>query len=198
MPLLVRDQRSPEWHAARANRITASIAAACLGMDPFKAPMGAWKTITGQSKFDGNKHTAWGVEFEGEARQAYEIASGELATETGFWLHESQSWLGASPDGLCGDAGGCEIKCPSKLPESIPAHHEIQMRVCMAVCDRQWWDYFAWSQAGHFLQRLPRDVAFEQWLLTKLAAWYDAYVLPKICPPRRKRVKSSEPIPLEG
>lgn len=189
MPLHTHDQRSDEWHKARAGRITASVAAACLGLDPYESPIAAWKTITGRKTFEGNRHTQWGVQFEGPARGAYEVLTGNLVFESGFWVHAKLSWLGASPDGLVGPDGGVEIKCPSRVPEAIPQQHEIQMRICMAVCERSWWDYFAWSHDGEFLQRVERDLEQERILLWNLAAWYDAYVLTDKQPPRRKKVK---------
>ena len=186
MPLIDVPQRSPEWFAARQGKITASLAAAILGVDPHKGPLAAYNAIVLEKKETENKHMAWGVEFEQAAREAYEVASGRFVTETSFWVHELWPWFGASPDGLIGDDGLVEIKCPGTCPEAIPEPHVVQMRVQMAVVGRDWCDYFAWSQNWQFLRLLEREPAVEMEIMTALDVFYHEHILPKVPPPRRR------------
>ena len=137
------------------------------------------------SKKAVNKHMAWGTEFEATARIAYECETGLLVQETGFWIHPSLPWLGASPDGLVGPVGLCEIKCPSVLPVAVPVHHRIQMIVQLACTGRKWADYFVWTHDGQFLQRVFPSGA--EGIIRKLQAFYEAYVLTNQEPPRKKR-----------
>lgn len=58
------------------------------------------------------KEVDWGKENEPLARMAYEIEKGILVEEVGFQQHEAIEWCGVSPDGLVGEDGMIEIKCP--------------------------------------------------------------------------------------
>lgn len=187
MPLLPCDQRSPEWFEARKGKITASLAAAILGIDKHKGPLAAFNEITGRTTNNGNKHTSWGVEFEAQARQDYECVSGNLVADTGFWVHPTLAWLGASPDGLINSMGLVEVKCPSILPDVVPEAHVVQMAVQLAVTGRQWCDYFAWNQNGHFLKRVERFPDLEWGMISKLEAFYNQYIAPDIAPPRARK-----------
>lgn len=188
MPLLECVQRSPEWYAARDFRVTASTAAGCLGLDPWSGPFATFNVITRRTKKDVNAYMRWGGEKEETARRSYEIETGNIVTETGFWVHPEFSWLGASPDGLVGENGLLEAKCPSNgLPELIPTHHEIQCIVQMACTEREFVDYYAWMPTGTpFLARLKRDLDQERYLLIRLKDFYDRYIFPDVAPPRRR------------
>lgn len=186
MPELILTQRSDSWVEARKGRITASIAAACLGLDPYQSRQKAWRAINGET-YAGNKHTSWGTEFEAQARSDYEAFSGNLVTETGFWVSPEHDWLGASPDGLIGTDGLVEVKCPGNLPEKIPIHHRIQMLVQLLVTGRKWCDYFCWTHADSFCSRV--HLAGGWGLIQKLQQFREQFVLTNTEPPRKKRRK---------
>ncbi len=187
MPELSVPQRTEQWLNARKGRITASLAAACLGMDPFKGPLAAYNEIIGSSSPIDNKHVRWGLQFESEALLAYQQEYGHFVEETGFWVHDLYPWLGASPDGLVGDDGLVEVKCPSVLPEAIPFQHWVQCVVQLACTNRQWVDYFVWVKPNHFLYRVQRTEAKMRDLLDKLYGWYQQHVVTMTPPPRRRR-----------
>lgn len=188
MPLLPYEQRSPEWYAARAGLVTASVAAAILNIGP-NGRLWAYNQIVGPGQPD-NKHMAWGRAFEATARAAYECRTGLFVEPTGFWVHPTQSWLGASPDGLVEEDGLVEIKCPGTIPTAIPEHHVIQMRVQLACTDRHWCDYYAWSQEGEFLARIERDYLAERSILHQLNTFWAEHVEPRIAPTRSRREKT--------
>lgn len=188
MPLLVREQGTPEWHLAHVGRITASIAAACLGLCPHTSAKKAWRTAMGAEPHRENPAMQYGREHEEEARQAYEVWSGHLVEETGFWIHPVAGWLGASPDGLIGKDGLVEIKCPGRLPDSIPMPHRIQMLVQLYVTRRQWCDYFAWTLDGFFSDRITHTQE-PMGLLRKLELFKLLYLDTGAEPPRKKRRK---------
>jgi len=196
MPVIDVDQRSPEWFAARKGRITASLAAAVLGIDPYRGPLSAFNEITGRTgKSEANAFQVWGAEGEAAARGAYEEETGYLAFTTGLWVHPELPWLAASPDGLVGDDGLLEVKCPkTALPPAMPDHHRVQVAVQLACTGREWCDYFAWHpRDGHYLSRLTRDEAGIPLLLARLNEFYQTYVLPDVAPPRR-RAKQKEAV----
>ena len=60
-----------------------------------------------------NGAMAWGTEMEPFARAAYEILTSTIVEEVGFIKHPAIEWTGASPDGLIGEHGLIEIKCPN-------------------------------------------------------------------------------------
>jgi predicted phage-related endonuclease len=59
---------------------------------------------------------------------------------------------GASPDGLVGDGGLVEIKCPitathieTLLGQSVPSRYNTQMQWQMACTGRQWCDFVSFD-----------------------------------------------------
>lgn len=191
MPETVSAQRTPEWYAARKGKITASLAAACLGLDPYKSRRKAWREIMGTEPPErGNRAMEWGIRWEAAARLDYEIDTGNMVTCVGFFVHPLLPWLGASPDGLIGTDGLCEIKCPTNCPNRVPIHHRIQCLVQLAVTGREWCDYYAWGASGQrFLRRVHR--AGIPGLVLRLKAFYDSYVVTGTEPPRRRARKAS-------
>lgn len=186
MPLLALEQRSDEWFEARRGKLTASLAAACLGLDPHTGPLSAYNQITGLTKAPENRYMVWGRENEGKARTAYEVMSGNFVAETGLWAHVSLPWLAASPDGIVMGGGLVEIKCPSVLPTEIPLRHRIQMDVQLACTNRDWCDYYAWAGNDSFCCRLMRDHDRERELLFLLERFWEEHIRPGIAPPRRR------------
>jgi putative phage-type endonuclease len=109
---------------------------------------------------------AWGIEKEPFARARYEEVTGSLVTLCGFALHEIIPYFGASPDGLIGDDGLIEIKCPTTvtymgwfLDGVVPEQHKPQMLAQLAVTGRKYVDFFAFDPRikaeayQHFLRR---------------------------------------------
>ena len=97
-----------------------------------------------------------GTEHEPQARMAHEAASGLMVLETGFIHHPTLARVGGSPDGLIGDDGGAEYKCPFNSAvhlqtwlEGMPDEHLPQIQGLMWITGRQWWDF------GSFDPRLP-------------------------------------------
>lgn len=61
----------------------------------------------------GGAATNRGAELEHDARSAYMEQTGNLVIPSPFTAHPRIEWCGASPDGLVGEDGGIEIKCPA-------------------------------------------------------------------------------------
>lgn len=177
------EQHSPEWLAARAGLVTASnidkILAkgkggeASRGRANYRAQMIA-ERLTGEPSPEGFKSEAMrdGTLLEPIARQMYEAREGVLVQEVGLVLHPFIPLCGASPDGLVGDDGGIEIKCPFAathvdwlLEDRVPPEHVKQMQFVMAVTERQWLDFISYNDRlpediALFVKRLPRDDAW--------------------------------------
>ena len=120
---------------------------------------------------------AWGTEQEPFARAAYEAKTGQMVEEVGFLPHPTIALAGASPDGLVGDSGMVEIKCPSTstalecwLTQSqggnpVDGKYFAQMQWQMRCADRSWCDYVVFdprmpAKAQLFVTRVERDDAW--------------------------------------
>lgn len=161
-------QGSPEWHAIRCGKVTASRIADLTATT--KSGWGASRAnymaeliaerLTGASadKFT-NAAMEWGTNTEAEARAAYEFHTGADVALIGFAPHPSIAMSGASPDGLVGDAGLVEIKCPNTathietlLGQTVPAKYVKQMQWQMACTRRSWCDFVSYDP------RLPESM----------------------------------------
>jgi hypothetical protein len=122
--------------------------------------------LTGKSEpHYQNEHMIRGNELEPEARADYEFITGNKVDQVGFILDDSESY-GCSPDGLIGDDGGLEIKCPAQTtqagywrdPQSGVKKYYQQMQGCMWVLGRKWYDFFSYHpDMPHVLVRVKRD-----------------------------------------
>lgn len=135
-------QRTPEWYAIRRGLVTASDAAAILGIPPFASFKGDPRAETLEKKLSNaplrSMAAVHGVKYEQEACDAAMRALGETALEFGLLVHERLPWLAASPDGITTNGFAVEIKCPTKrriVPGHIPHHYYPQVQVQMEVCD---------------------------------------------------------------
>lgn len=171
-------QGSEEWIAARLGRVTASrvsdvIAKTKSGYSASRANYCAElvaERLTGKAA-DGFKSSAmqWGTDNEAEARIAYSFYTDMEVTEVGFVPHPVIEMTGASPDGLVGDAGLVEIKCPltathieTLMGQAVPAKYVAQMQWQMACTGRQWCDFASFDprMPEHmrlFVKRIARD-----------------------------------------
>lgn len=182
--LIVADQRSPEWLQARKGLITASMAAACLGLDPYTSRQKAWRRIMGIEVQQDNDHMRHGRLHEADAIAAFEVESGSLVTSTGLWVHDIYPWLGASPDGICGDAI-IEAKCPMTMPEMVPKHHAIQMAIQMAVLDKVKAYYCVWTPQQFKCWEMKRHLELEAGLIYLLRDFWEQHI-DNVMEPKRK------------
>lgn len=173
-------QGSPEWHALRCGKVTASrvadiIARTKSGYSTSRANYAAElivERLTGCSAPSFmNDAMRWGVEQEAGARHAYSQRQGVEVFETSFVDHPEIAMFGASPDGLIGVDGLVEIKCPNTAThldtldsESIPAKYITQMQTQMACTGRAWCDFVSYDprlppSMSLFVRRVDRDVS---------------------------------------
>jgi putative phage-type endonuclease len=177
------EQRTDEWFAARLGKVTASRVADLMattksGYAASRENLMAQlivERLTGQKQESySNASMQWGTEQEPFARAAYEIATGQMVEECGFIPHPTIDGAGASPDGLVGDEGLVEIKCPNTagmidalLNQTVPGKYNIQMQMQMACTGRQWCDYVVFdprmpAKAQLFMKKVRRDPEFIQ------------------------------------
>ena len=156
------DQGTDEWRAIRCGKITASRIADLTA-----------KTKTGPSASRGNyiaelvaerltgipvEHYTnaamqWGTDNESAARDAYSFYRDADVQEVGFVHHPELEMTGASPDGLVGDDGLVEIKCPNTATHietllsgnAVPGKYAKQMQWQMACTGRVWCDFVSFD-----------------------------------------------------
>jgi putative phage-type endonuclease len=186
------EQRTEEWFEARMGCVTASRTADVMaktksGYAASRANYMAeliCERLTGERQ-GGFSSAAmqWGTETEPQARMAYEIITGATVVETGFVLHPEIAGFGASPDGLIGDDGLIEIKCPNTathidtlLADKVPTKYIIQMHVQMLCTGRAWCDFVSFDprlpiDLHMFIKRVERDNKLAEEIVTEVQSF---------------------------
>ncbi|CAH0649424.1 exonuclease [Pseudomonas sp. p99-361] len=167
------EQRSAEWFAARLGCVTASRVKDVMASGRGGAPSATRKNymmellcerLTGQQSgpdLSNKPAVQRGVELEPFACMAYEADKGLMVVETGLVMHPTIAGFGASPDGLVGDDGVLEIKCPNTAThiatmqsERHDPQYEWQMLAQMACTGRAWADFVSYDD------RLPEPLQY--------------------------------------
>lgn len=172
------EQGTPEWFASRLGKVTASrvadiVAKTKSGYSTSRVNYMAQlvvERLTGV-KFETFTNAAmeWGTQTEPLARAAYEVKNGVMVDETGLVDHPTIPMSGASPDGLVGDDGLIEIKCPNTathidtvLSGDADKRYLCQMQWQLAVTGRKWCDFVSYDprmpdNLKLFIKRVERD-----------------------------------------
>lgn len=181
MPLVDVEQQSAEWLQMRIGCVTASRVAdvmarlksggEAMARKNYKAEI-ICEMLTGRAaEHFVTPAMEWGIDNEQFARNAYEVELETVIEPGGFALHERITRLGASPDGLVGDDGLVEFKCPTTATHLgyiiggvVPAEYHWQMLCQMACADRQWCDFVSFDprlpkKLQLFVRRFERDDA---------------------------------------
>jgi putative phage-type endonuclease len=174
-------QGTVEWHQLRLGKVTASRVADILA-----------KTKSGPSASRGNylielalqrvtktieesyqnEAMQWGTQTEPQARVAYEVKTGNFVDQIAFINHPHILGFGCSPDGLVGNDGLIEIKCPNSATHwsyikanKPPEKYIIQMQAQMAVTGAKWCDFVSFDprmpeRSQLLIVHVPRDPEF--------------------------------------
>lgn len=156
------EQRSDEWYAARRGIVTASVVGQLVTGKTLKVADNdysraivaqlAAERITGTTDPTfTNDDMMRGVLDEPLAVEKYAEHYGAVTT-TGFMVRREDDWtLGYSPDGLVGDDGLIEIKCPRAkthlrtiLSDEVPTRHMPQLQAGLLVTGRAWCDFISY------------------------------------------------------
>lgn len=186
------EQRSDAWFQARLGKATASrIADICA---KTKTGPGASRKnylaqlvcerLTGKpAESFSNAAMQWGTDQEPFARDAYcqHMLCG--VEEVGFIDHPTIPMSGASPDGLIGDDGLVELKCPNSATHIDTllggafadkyVKQALWQLACTgrAYCDLASYDPRLPERMRLFVQRIPRDEAAIKELETEVSAF---------------------------
>jgi putative phage-type endonuclease len=176
----VIEQGSTEWLQQRCGKVTASRIADLMARTKtgfaatrlnYRAQLIAERLTGTVAPSFTNAAMIHGTETEPEARRAYEFFVDRDVQQVGFVPHPEIEMCGASPDGLVGDDGLLELKCPNTathietlLSGVIPDKYVKQMMFQMACTGRQWCDFASYDnrlpeRMRLFVQRVHRDAA---------------------------------------
>ena len=180
------EQGSDEWLEIRRGVITASVMGQLITPATIKPASNdtsrglhaqlAAERITGQSDIVFvNADMMRGTLHEPIARDKYAEHNKVDVQQVGFVIRDD--WgvqIGASPDGLVGDDGGIEIKCPRAkahiqtiLSGEVPAANMAQVQTTLLVTGREWWDFVSFC-AGlpMFTKRVTLDPKWRDSIIT--------------------------------
>ncbi len=182
------EQGSPEWLSLRLGKVTASRIKEVIANGRGNAPSKMAESylmelvaeiLTGESKpFFENDAMRWGTEKEEEARAVYSIKNSRFDIEEVAFIEHSE-FIGVSPDGLVGDDGLIEIKCPNTttqlkraLSDNYSKDYKAQIQMQLWVSERAWCDFVSFDprlsgKAGYLEQRVYRDDEFIYDMKTK-------------------------------
>lgn len=159
MKILEHEQRTPEWYAARKGVPTASDFDKIItstGIQSKQRQKYLYQ-LAGE-RLGGIVDESYqsfamlqGVEKEAEARALYELLH-EPVKEVGFCISDCGRF-GCSPDGIVGEDGLVEIKCPIisthveyllKCKDECPSDYFQQTQGQLLVTGRKWVDFVSY------------------------------------------------------
>ena len=109
----------------------------------------------------------------------YELETGNAVEQVAF-IQQGEMKAGCSPDGIIGDNGMIEIKCPKTstqvetyLSGKMPSIHRAQVQGQLWVAQRDWCDFVSFDpringQSGYFCVRVERDEEYIKDLASKV------------------------------
>ena len=186
MIIIDHPQGSEEWLASRSGIATASCFADVMAVIKsgeaasrrnYRAKL-VVERLTGKPvKGFVTKAMEQGTEREPLARVAYEAETGNSVSEVGLCRHDTLE-CGASPDGLIGDKGGLEIKCPELAThleylrlKTVPVEYFWQVQGGLWITGREWWDFVSFNpDFPENLQLAVRRVQRDEDAIKRLSA----------------------------
>jgi hypothetical protein len=188
MIVLCKDQRTPDWYAARIGRLTGSCAGDMLariksGEAAARRDLRlrlACERLTGESQEDVyvSKEMQRGIDREADAFAAYEARTGNLVQRVGFLAHDTLQ-AGCSPDGQVGAYSGIvELKVPKSATHLryikagvLPSDYVGQVMHNLWITGAQWCDFVS------FDDRFPAALRLVVVRVPRVQADIDAYEL---------------------
>ena len=184
LKILQADQGTQEWLDARLGcpsasqfcKLVTTAGKPSASADDYISELIA-ERITGEREpIYVNEWMQRGTELEPEARATYEFIHGVDVEEVGFILDDSGEF-GCSPDGLVGEDGGVEFKCPAPKNHIAwsrkgvcPSKHYAQVQGCLYITGRKWWDFMSYHpEMKPFIVRVERDEEFIEKLAEQIS-----------------------------
>ena len=166
-------QGSDEWWDAKLGFVSASNFSKVLnkakGRGLYMRKLAAERLTGLREESYTNKIMDKGSETEQEARKYYETVNDCEVKQVGFVMRDDS--IGGSPDGLIGELGLLEVKCPLSsthiatiLSGKMPDLHVPQVQGLLWITDRKWCDFVSYDprvlSQPMFTVRVERDTEF--------------------------------------
>jgi len=156
------EQRTAEWFEKRAGKFTGSRFKSLMAMTKSGPSTSRKNLITtlAVERITGtcmetycNAAMQRGIDLEPLAREAYEDANMVAVEEVAFIQHPKYDFVSCSPDGMVGDDGMVEFKCPSAQDKHLQAlltgahtvEYKWQLQGQLWVAGRSWVDAVSWD-----------------------------------------------------
>ena len=163
------EQRTDEWYNIRKGKMTASNAETIIangkGLETYIYNLMAEYYSSAEKENYINADMQRGIDLEPEARLEFEFYTDLDVQEVGFI--EYNDFIGVSPDGLIGNDGLIEIKCPNDsiyfkllLSNNIKPEYIAQMQMQMYVTDRQYCYFVSYNpnfEKSLYIKKINRD-----------------------------------------
>ena len=182
------EQGSPEWLEARRGILTASTIGQLITPSRLQTATNdksralvtqlVTERITGETEpVYVSRDMERGTYFEPFARDLYAEHYAPVQ-EVGFMIRTiNGAKLGYSPDGLVGDDGLIEIKCPRPsnhvrtiIGNTVPAYNMAQVQTGLLVTGREWLDFISFSPGlPLFVKRVTPDEGWQTAITNTLA-----------------------------
>ena len=184
------EQRSEEWFQARLGKVTASRVADVLAKikSGESASRRNYKIQLVSERLTGERQETYinqamqdGIDREFYARERYVQQFGEVE-EVGFVKHPTLE-AGASPDGMVGDDGLLEIKCPmgtthteTLMTQEVPSKYIPQIQFQLRCTGRKWCDFVSYNpmfpeHLQVFVKRVEADEVYQMELDKEIEAF---------------------------
>lgn len=180
-----------EWLRKRAGRITCSRFGDLIGEGKAKdavftetgykylrqlvaEKLGSWYSFSASS-------TQWGNDNEPHAIDEYRKLTGYEVDSSPFQYFPYNEWIGGTPDGIVGEDGCIEVKCPydpsvhvnTLLTSKVPKDYDWQTVGHLLVTGRKWCDFISYDPRMQEPQnlviiRVERDEARIEFLKARL------------------------------
>lgn len=163
------EQRTDDWYNIRKGKMTASNADTIIangkGLETYIYNLMAEYYSSAEKENYINADMQRGIDLEPEARLEFEFYTDLDVQEVGFI--EYNEFIGVSPDGLIGDDGLIEIKCPNDsvyfkllLSDNIKPEYIAQMQMQMYITDRQYCYFVSYNpnfEKSLYIKKINRD-----------------------------------------
>lgn len=121
-----------------------------------------------------------GIELEASVRSSYELITDQVVTQVGICYPNEDKKCSCSPDGLVGEDGGLEIKCPIisvhvgyLVKGNLLDDYFHQVQGGLYVTGRKWWDLMSFFPGiKPCIVRVERDEKFIKSLAIELEVFF--------------------------
>lgn len=177
--LIRLEQGSPEWHALRKTKITATDAVVIMGASPWKTRTQLYnEKLSPTEELTTNERMQRGIDLEPVARDLFNLTTGnKMVPKVAV-----KGWAMASLDGMNDWDEVLEIKCPGEkahataLSGKVPDYYYPQLQHQMYVCNAQKVFYYSFDGFDGVTVEVKRDDAYIEKMVEEELKFYECLI----------------------